>query len=80
MMRRTPLGYANEEREHLEKPLEAGVIEPSASEWAFPIERYRIEDIRKKQLNDEKTGQLIKWLESDQIPTQAELTFFQSRD
>ena len=35
-MRRTPLGYANEERGHLEKLLEAGVIEPSASKWASP--------------------------------------------
>ena len=33
-MRRTPLGYANEEKEHLEKLLKAGVIEPSCSEWA----------------------------------------------
>ena len=32
-MRRTPLGYANEEQEHIEK---AGVIEPSYSEWASP--------------------------------------------
>ena len=35
-MRRTPLGYANEEQEHLEKLLKAGVIEPSCSEWASP--------------------------------------------
>ena len=35
-MRRTPLVYANEEMEHLEKLLEAGVIESSASEWASP--------------------------------------------
>ena len=27
-MRRTPLGYANEEQEHLEKLLKADVIEP----------------------------------------------------
>ena len=33
-MRRTPLGYDNEEQEHLEKPLKAGVIKPSCSEWA----------------------------------------------
>ena len=33
-MSRTPLGYANEEMEHLEKLLKAGVIEPSCSEWA----------------------------------------------
>ena len=35
-MRRTPLGYANEEQEHLEKVLKPGVIEPSCSEWASP--------------------------------------------
>ena len=35
-MRRTPLGYANEEQEHLEKLLKAGVIEPSCSVWASP--------------------------------------------
>ena len=35
-MRRTPLGYANEEQDHLEKLLKAGVIEPSCSEWASP--------------------------------------------
>ena len=33
-MRRTPLGYANEEQEHLEKHLKVGVIEPSWTEWA----------------------------------------------
>ena len=27
-LRRTPLGYANEEHDHLEKLLKAGVIEP----------------------------------------------------
>ena len=37
------------------------------------IERYRVKDLRKMQLDDEITSQLIKWLESDQIPTQAEL-------
>ena len=35
-MRRTHLGYANEEQEHLVKLLKAGVIEPSCSEWASP--------------------------------------------
>ena len=35
-IRRTPIGYANEEREHLEKLLEALVKESSASEWASP--------------------------------------------
>ena len=34
LIRRTHLGYANEEQEHLEKFLKAGVIEPSCSEWA----------------------------------------------
>ena len=33
-MRRTPLGYANEEQEHVEKFLKTGVISPSCSEWA----------------------------------------------
>ena len=35
-MRRTPLGYANEEQEHLEKLLKSGVIDPSSSGWSFP--------------------------------------------
>ena len=35
-MRPTPLWYANEEQEHLEKSLKAGVIEPSCSQWASP--------------------------------------------
>ena len=35
-MRRTPLGYANEQQEHLEKLLKVHVIEPSCSEWASP--------------------------------------------
>ena len=35
-MRRTPLGYSNEEQEHIEKLLNAGVIEPLCSEWASP--------------------------------------------
>ena len=34
--RRTPLGYANEQQEHLEKLLKDGVIEPSCPEWASP--------------------------------------------
>ena len=37
------------------------------------VERYRVEDIWKQQLDDEITSQMIKWLESDQILTQAEL-------
>ena len=57
-MRRTPLGYANEEREHLEKLLEAGVIEPSTSEWASPSVLVRKRDgsvrwcIDLRKLND----------------------------
>ena len=35
-MRRTPLGYDNEEQEHLKKLLKDGVIEPSCSEWESP--------------------------------------------
>ncbi|VDI81408.1 Hypothetical predicted protein [Mytilus galloprovincialis] len=33
-MRRTPLGFAQEEEAHLEKMLQSGVIQPSVSEWA----------------------------------------------
>ncbi|MCG7879648.1 MAG: hypothetical protein N0C90_25470, partial [Candidatus Thiodiazotropha endolucinida] len=33
-MRRTPAGFASEEEAHLEKMLQAGVIQPSISEWA----------------------------------------------
>ena len=32
-MRRTPVGFEREEKAHLEKMLEAGVIQPSVSEW-----------------------------------------------
>ncbi|VDI22972.1 Hypothetical predicted protein [Mytilus galloprovincialis] len=32
-MRRTPIGFAQEEETHLKKMLEAGVIQPSVSEW-----------------------------------------------
>ena len=35
-MRRTPLGFGTQERATLERMLEAGVIEPSQSEWASP--------------------------------------------
>ena len=57
-MRRTPLGYANEEQEHLEKLLKAGVIEPSCSEWASPSVLVRKRDgsvrwcIDLRKLND----------------------------
>ena len=37
------------------------------------VEIYRVEDLQKMQLDDEITSQLIKWLESDQKPTHAEL-------
>lgn len=33
-MRRTPLGFQTEERQHLASMLLAGVIQPSTSEWA----------------------------------------------
>ena len=33
-MRRTPLGFQEEEEKHLKKMLEAGVIKPSSSAWA----------------------------------------------
>ena len=33
-MRRTPLGFENEERKHLDKMLAAGVIQHSESDWA----------------------------------------------
>ena len=35
-MRRTPLGFAEEEEAHLKKMLDCGVIQPSNSEWASP--------------------------------------------
>ena len=33
-LRRTPLGFQDKEEEHLKKMLDAGVIQPSVSEWA----------------------------------------------
>ena len=57
-MQRTPLGYANEEQEHLEKLIKAGVIEPSCSEWASPSVLVRKRDgsvgwcINIRKLND----------------------------
>ena len=33
-MRRTPLGFQDEEKEHLEKLLKADIVQPSVSEWA----------------------------------------------
>ena len=35
-MRRTPLNFEAEEKDHLNSLLQAGVIEPSSSEWASP--------------------------------------------
>ena len=35
-LRRTPMGLAGDEEKHLRKMLQAGVIEPSVSEWASP--------------------------------------------
>ena len=57
-MRRTHLGYANEEQEHLEKLQKTGVIEPSYSEWASPSVLVRKRDgsvrwcIDLRKLND----------------------------
>ena len=35
-MRRNPLGFEKEEEAQLQSMLEAGVIQPSSSEWASP--------------------------------------------
>ena len=56
--RHTPLGYANEEQQHLEKLLEADVIESSSLEWASPSVLVRKRDgsvrwcIDMRKLND----------------------------
>ncbi len=56
-VRRTPLGFWNEET-HLKKMLEAGIVVPSSSEWASPIVLVRKKDGRVRwcvdyrQLND----------------------------
>ena len=34
-IRRTPLGFEDEERKHLDKMIDAGVIRPSESDWAL---------------------------------------------
>lgn len=36
-VRRTPLGFQSEKEKHLHAMLKAGVITPSASEWAAPV-------------------------------------------
>ncbi len=41
LVRRTPLGFWDEEETHLKKMLEAGIVVPSSSEWASPIAPYR---------------------------------------
>ena len=57
-MRGTSLGCANEEQDHLEKLLKAGVVEPSCSEWASPSVLVRKRDwsvrwcIDLRKLND----------------------------
>ena len=57
-MRRTPLGYASEEKKHLELLLAGDVIEPSESEWASPSVLVRKRDgtvrwcIDMRRLND----------------------------
>ena len=36
-VQRTPLGFQHEEKQHLNKMPEAGIVEPSHSEWVSPI-------------------------------------------
>lgn len=43
-MRRTPLDFAHEEEAHLKTMLNAGIIEPSTSEWASPLVLIRKRD------------------------------------
>ena len=57
-MRRTPLGYANEEQEHLEVLMKASLIKLFCSEWASPSVLVRTQDesvrwcIDLRKLND----------------------------
>ena len=37
------------------------------------VDKYRAQDLRKMQLEDEPTAQIIRWLEDDHKPSQAEL-------
>ncbi|KAG1941073.1 interleukin-1 receptor accessory protein-like 1-A [Pimephales promelas] len=57
-VRRTPLGFWNEEETHLKKMLDSGIVVPSSSEWASPIVLVRKKDggvrwcVDYRQLND----------------------------
>ena len=87
-MRRTPLGFGTQEQATLERMLEAGVIEPSQSEWATPHSRlipmYNARfilwppslssPIRKKLLNSQTPKMKSRPLEqSSCLKTQAQL-------
>ena len=42
------------------------------------VEKYKAQDLRKMQLEDETTAQIIRWLEDDHKPSQAELALYLS--
>ena len=42
--RRTPVGFQNEEKQHLDKMVDSGVVVPSQSEWASPVVLVRKKD------------------------------------